>query len=690
MCLSTVNAFCKEPNDSTTKVHELEEVVVKGSSKKLSINGMTCIPTREQTRASLNGYELLSRLGIPMLDVNPVLKTIKTIHDHDVKMFINGVPATPDDLKGLKPTDVLQVLYLEYPDDPKYGGADYVVNYILKELEWGGYTKLYAADWFLNVPCDIKSSVFSKFKYKSMTFDFFGGWNYNNAHHGGNNETERYMLTDDTGSPFEAVRHTEVLKSKYRTYNIPAMFRAIYDSQKVRIINTIGVSFNRHPDSYNIGSIDITPLDNNTYTYNTYNTGIWRDYSWNGSLLLILPRDYSLNITGSASYSHNNSNNIYSTSIPNSSTIENGRRENGWGTTWSASAKKRLNADMSVNLDVNASYSSSDSDYFGSSPFTSSYSYSQVYGIARFTYRHDNMDMFARVGGAWERTSMNGHNVYFGYPFIHLNWAYTPSRQHRFSALLGLTASNSGADSKSENVIQQNEFLYITGNPYLKSWTEIDGNFSYTWNPSEQLSLTGLIVYVCNFKPSVSVFDPYLDGTAVIRNILNSGWEQYIRGALNVTYKPIPQLQIQGSCKYVNRRLTGVTPRTFNGFSWSLIAYYYLKDFNFSIAYIDQGSDMDITQGITIKQKPFYYISCGWNKGAWNLQCVLADFLRDNWRLNNSILSTPYYSFGQSHLDVTLHRCIELSVSYTFGYGKPVQRGDEIGTQGGAHSIIMQ
>jgi len=679
MCLTTINAFCEEPNDSTEKVHLLEEVVVKGESKKLTADGVTCVPTIEQTRASMNGYDLLSRLGISMLDVNPVLKTVKTIHDQDIKMFINGVPATPDDLQGLRPKSVLKVQYLEYPDDPKYGGADFVVNYILKELEWGGYTKLFASDWLLNVPYNIRSSVYSKFKYKSMTFDFFGGWQYKNAHHLGNNETERYMLTDDTGSLFECVRNTEVLKTRNRTYGIPATFRAIYESKTVRIINTIGTSFYRTPNSYNIGSIEITPFEDDTHTYNSCNTGIWRAYNWNGTLLLSLPHDYSLNISGSASYSHNNNNSIYATSIPNSLTIENGTKENGWNTDWSASANKRLNAHMSVNLDVNANFSSSDTEYFGSSPFTGEYNSAHVFGSARFTYRRNGMDMFARVGGAWERSSMNGHNEYFGYPVIHLNWAYSPSSRHRFSALFGLAASNIGADSKFENVIQQNEFLYITGNPNLESATHIDGNCSYTWHPSDQLSLTGLIVYVCTFKPVVTVYEPYLDGTAIIRKMLNSGWEQYIRGALNMTYQPIPQLQIQGSCKYVNRRLTGVIPRTFDGFSWSATAYYYLKDFNFSVAYFDDGSDMDIKQGMTIKNKPFYYISCGWNKGPWNLECVLANFLRDDWTINNKILSTPYYCFDQSHLDVKIHRCLELSVSYTFDYGKPVQHGDEIG-----------
>ncbi len=52
-------------------------------------------------------------------------------------------------------------------------------------------------------------------------------------------------------------------------------------------------------------------------------------------------------------------------------------------------------------------------------------------------------------------------------------------------------------------------------------------------------------------------------------------------------------------------------------------------------------------------------------------------------------LHTPIYSVLTTTFNGNYRRALGLSATYTFGYGKKVSRGDEVGSQSDAGSAIM-
>lgn len=83
----------------------------------------------------------------------------------------------------------------------------------------------------------------------------------------------------------------------------------------------------------------------------------------------------------------------------------------------------------------------------------------------------------------------------------------------------------------------------------------------------------------------------------------------------------------------------------------------------------------------------------GWSNGDWNFSASISNLHRSGWGSYITDLDTDYYkSWSQaSHaINVTFHRQLELTASYTFGYGKKIRRGDEIGCQGSAGSAILR
>ena len=107
------------------------DVVMKKSDRQL------ILPTREQKRTATNGINLLQRIPISRITVNPVDKTIKTTLGENVQLRINGVEATKEEVNAIRPDDVIRV---EYYDNPglRFGGVAAVLDYIIKTKENGG------------------------------------------------------------------------------------------------------------------------------------------------------------------------------------------------------------------------------------------------------------------------------------------------------------------------------------------------------------------------------------------------------------------------------------------------------------------------------------------------------------------------------------------------------------------------
>ncbi|MDE5554797.1 MAG: hypothetical protein K2J10_06400 [Muribaculaceae bacterium] len=66
------------------------------------------------------------------------------------------------------------------------------------------------------------------------------------------------------------------------------------------------------------------------------------------------------------------------------------------------------------------------------------------------------------------------------------------------------------------------------------------------------------------------------------------------------------------------------------------------------------------------------------------------DFSRWNWESARQEMRSKYYDTYQQFYDGQSHALIQLSATYTFGFGKKVKRDDEPGVSGTASSGILQ
>ena len=117
---------------------------------------------------------------------------------------------------------------------------------------------------------------------------------------------------------------------------------------------------------------------------------------------------------------------------------------------------------------------------------------------------------------------------------------------------------------------------------------------------------------------------------------------------------------------------------------------YYLGNFYFQTSYQTRNLTVQGNRGVIYKDRDFYQILAGWSRANWNIRVSAMNLFRNDWLCATNTLSTPLYSETRFVDGNNFHRRLNLSVTYTFGYGKKVQRGNEVGEQSGASSAIMK
>lgn len=94
--------------------------------------------------------------------------------------------------------------------------------------------------------------------------------------------------------------------------------------------------------------------------------------------------------------------------------------------------------------------------------------------------------------------------------------------------------------------------------------------------------------------------------------------------------------------------------------------------------------------GTWMKTRDFYFAQVGWSTPSWNLRVLLRNFARWDWRGNSSVMESKYYDCYQTQYAAGDHAFIKLAATYTFGFGKKIERTDEANRVRGVSSGILK
>lgn len=675
----------QEKNDSVAR--ELKEVTVIGENKKVTAQGAKYFPSGKVKRASADAIDLLRRMSINQILINPVTKEVTTLGHENVAIFINGLPAQQHDIEGLRTQDVKMVEYLDFPTDPIYRGEQHVVSITLRQYEYGGYTKIYedieAINHFQN-----NASVFSKFVYKKMNFDAYIGSTARSSKHSGTSRKSEFSLADGN-----VTRNEEFQSGIQQQYNIPVSLRAVYNKQGMQIANTLGFTFSEMHKNRSTGSLSFTPSSismGNNYAISAPSRG--KSLSWSGGYYFIFPKGWSIYLIPTAAYSHNDSFSTYTNNGQDSSPIVSNAEEDAYNLSLQVNTYKTFNPSHSLNFNVKGVLYDSSTDYSGTNPMHVDNSNKQLTAGANYLFNHANrlfINLYAGAGAS--RSEVNGVRENQFTPFSNLSVTYMPTGKSRFQISADYGKGTVSAYWRSSYTRQINELLFFSGNPDLKGYDNLNMNASYSWYPCNLFSMQAYVRYMGWYDRVVHQYMPFKDGHYLLNTMVNNGDFNRVSTGMNLTGQFLSgSLVIQAMPSFSRSVSSGIYTMSKNYFSWSVNAQYYFGHWNLS-AYC---SSKDYTMGpITCDRQrtpAFYFLKLGWANQDWNLSLEARNMFRTGYNGQIGDFSSPYYSESFVYRNPSYRAGVKFTATYTFGYGKKLNRGDEIGAQGGVESAVAK
>lgn len=667
---------------------QLKTVTVEGANASLLSDKSVYRPTQRQKNASQTAVDLLARMAIPQLFARLGSSSVSTASGQPVAIYIDYVPASEDDLKMMRISDVNSVEYLEYPADPRFQGNKNVINFRMTRYEYGGYVKALGTENFIANSGFLQANA--RLVRKKMSYDIMGYSYYISNDHFSTDQTETYRLPQENGEIKSFKRESLTETSRYRRRNYETSFRALYSGDKITANTQVAVGLDDTPHNDNSGLVRYTDNILAISDYSTISDSKAKYLKFSGYYYFGLPKNSSMTASVSYSYSHTNQSSLYSES--NLEHIYNGAKDNTHDGGMKLNYSKSFSDKHSMMAYVRGIYEHNRTNYAGS---LDALDYSTTkYGQIGTSYNFSDTKFSASLGfgWCWLATKLNDNRAKSDYPYLDASLRFLPNRKNSFSAVFHYSVWPPSSNYKSENIIRISPFLWHTGNPFLQSSRSYDVGVSYTFIPSNRFSMTtfanswltgnrAAFVYeatpegiIRKIQQPIGKFSHYNYGVSASANMLDR--KLYISGQ-------IAQLLVHNGQPYdVNRSFV----------DFYLQAIYYVGNFNFSIAYTSENAtdNYNSMSGIWTKNKDSFYVQAGWSNMYWNVRLAAVNLQRWNWRSSHDIMHSEYYSVSRRVSNASSHAFIQFSATYTFGFGKQVKQGNDISKQSGASSGILK
>lgn len=682
-------AFAQNEIPDSIKGQELQEVVVEAQMQRTNAEVSTYIPMARQKNVAQNAVSLLFQMSIPQISVDPVSQAIQTAHGQNVAVFIDYVPATSEDLKGMKTQDVKKVEYYNHPSDARFQGAKYVINFVMQKYEWGGYTKLNANKWFGVTRTE--GSVYSKMAYKKMTFDLFADEIYLTNRHTGQNSVENFKFTDLYGQgPITVGRTSEMESGRYRNNSNNVSFRALYTTEKIQISNSIAYSLTNVPRN-DVGKA-LTYSDAMLSATESFTKSSSKDLAlkYSGEYFFMLSKQAGLKFDANYTYGHNDLNSDYT--AHNDLSIINDAKEDIHKLSvylhlnWNPDKANQLFTNFGVQHDWNTI------NYYGNSPSEQKYDVG-IYFLGQ-NYQHifnDKWNVGASLAWIWETNRISGINTDNNFPQTNINATWSPTDKNQLYLTANYGSMFPSSSQKSPNMLQQDALMWYRGTPELKDYKYTNALLSYTWLPNNRWQLSADAYFGLIKNRIVTIYSPTGPNGTMLRQYFNGGnyFSNYIGASATGKFfggKLVGKLRPQ----FWIRRTTGEYAWNNNQLICTAQLNYYFGNFYIFGWYMTPSKFQQNHSGIISKSPSKYQIEIGWGKNGWNISASAYNFVHTSWEDIRETLTSEYYSFDRTTFGTQYHTRYAISVTYTIGYGKKVQRKNEISGSGTAGSAILK
>ena len=515
----------------------LNGVSVTASAQRSKVDRKIIYPSERQAKVSANGVELLQLLMLPRLQVDPINNTIKVPGDGEVQLRINGVKVTVQEIRALRPDEIIRV---EYHDNPglRYGNAEIVLDYIVRRPETGGNFGVDImqsphvgwGNYSANMKINHKKSEFSA-NFWGGPRNFYGMYrdNIEDFNLGNGTELHRY----EKGIPSRLKLMQQWLNVAYN----------LQDNNKYQLNITLNYSGYNQPISRYKGQLInrsdetdyVDMLDDNNNNEHTPSLDIYYQRNLKKEQTLIL------NVVGT--YNKSFSDRLYQESQGDEmlTDIHNKVYGKKYSLIGEGIYEKKLANGNRWGAGLRHTHAFSNNDYINGHNYHTQMQQGQTYLYAEFKGKSGKLDYMAGIGGTRSFYRQEGNVDLYQYytfnPRLTLKYAFTDRSYLRLRAAISNEMPSLGDLSAVE---QEIDSLQIQrGNPNLDAYLHYSGTLDGEW--SKGLFYAYLSV-TYNYKPNAIMDEKFVEGDKIIQTWDNQKNWQRIAPMAQLRFGPIADI----------------------------------------------------------------------------------------------------------------------------------------------------
>ena len=659
MCLCFNVSYAQKPDTTKTSIQakELDEVVVKASYLTREDDHILAIPTKEQRKHAVTGYDLLNNLMIPGVSVERSTGSVTT-PSGAATLYIDGRKVDFREVQSLRPKDIARVEFFDVPTG-KYAKDAYAINIVMKPLNNGGYTQLDASQGAGYLYGDY--NLVSKFVTGTKSLNIWAGYSLENPK-SSMNENEvfnfpDYQLNRQQFYNNAGNRHMEEyvqasISNRGKKYIW--MFRGGMVWNDIRNnVNNGMTDYWQTKASVKDGSILNINSRNKSYRPSVYFYGL-HTFSDTKSL------DYVFD----GYYSRNDYNRFYN---------EDDKSFHSLVKEDYCYVKANANYSMAFSHRNKLAFSLfefmriSDSEYTGTSTYNQNLHSSETILFADYSQRLGRFFFDINPGLSFLTYRLKGmESINHLTPRLQTRAVYKIDKvqQLQFTFALGNTYPRINTINNVEQQIDP--IIILKGNPDMDNSILLNPRLSHTLNLNKFALQTGVSYFYQNHS---IISDYYIRDGHLISTFRDDCIYHRPSADISMTYKPSSSLNMKLSGQWIEHLVRGGTEhRSLSSISGSAIVNYYIQDFSFSVSLATPSRDL-INSQISRKTYWQYQLSAMWKHGNWAIEANANNLFM----MKNNIvdeLSAPYYSFKQINQSRSYNQYATLKIVYSFDYGK--------------------
>ena len=641
-------------NDSLiAKSDTLGEITVMAAPVTRYDDHLLLYPTKEQRRHASNGFDVMKNMMIPGVDVDAKGGSISAF-GAKATIYVNGLPADVNDIRMMRPKDIERIEYYDVPTG-KYSRDKLAVNFVAKEYRYGGYVMADASQTIGFNSGNYNASA--TLNYGDMTYSVFAGGGYSDIGGISSDVTEVFRL------PSGDVRRTRSVVRDTERNNEYGQFRLRFRRNKTSITSYIGLSRSALPSSAEHGTMTDVGVVSESFSRTSQSglspyMGVSGEHSWNGNQILTFQAggSYSRN-KYSRSYAERDFNTL-ADSKENAVDFNLKTDYTRYGRKWSATAMASFNCGI-FDSEYTGTYASSNHLWMsdlevlmsGRYFLNSRLSIRGLVGASLLTYNHRGTDKYTYLS-----------------PAVNLQLQYR-TRHGMLSWGSFYTEPSYGASEMSDERMDVDKYMVVQGVPrrhrpkYLSSSLYYSGQFG-------RLGVSLMTQHTFSHNYFASVY--YAEDEKVVRSNRSDGdmYSGYVGASATYTFSK--RLTVSGSASFTHTNVHAGVGKHDNSVTGSASLNWYLKDFSLQ-PYLVLRSRKLVPSSMQMLVSPLSYGLKATYRHK-NLYVALNTGMPFNDWKQHVWLDTPAYSLDNETCSRGNSRYLSVSVSYSFDFGRRVER----------------